>query len=176
LKSVIQIYLNKSEQLFQSNDFLKAIEYLNKLNEIKDYFVEADFLKAKCYEQLNMHDLALEFYHKSAENNHVEAINHKGLILNNDIESKKLFEKALELNKNPKSSKDFKNKGDSLLGLNKHNEALQCYDKAIQSNPNDAVLFNNKGASLSIMGKYQDAISCFNEAIESNPNYAEAFL
>ena len=123
-----------------------------------------------------MHELALEFYIKAAENNHVEAINHQGLIMNNDIESKKLFEKALELNKSPKSTKDYKNKGDSLLGLKKHNEAVEFYNKAIQLNPNDPVLFNNKGASLSMMQKYQNAIDCFDEAIESNPNYAEAYF
>ena len=52
------------------------------------------------------------------------------------------FDKAIELN--PKDSRAWTNKGDSLSRLGRYTEALQCYDKAIELDPNIALAWNKK--------------------------------
>ncbi|MBA2268751.1 MAG: tetratricopeptide repeat protein, partial [Nitrosopumilus sp.] len=54
-------------------------------------------------------------------------------------------------------------------------EAIACYDKAIEINPQYADAYNNKGLSLYYLGDYQEAIACYDKAIEINPEYADTF-
>ena len=48
---------------------------------------------------------------------------------------------------NPNYSLAYNNKGDALLKLNKIEDAIQCFDKAIELNPNNSnAIFNKKAA------------------------------
>jgi len=66
-----------------------------------------------------------------------------------------------------------KNKGATLDHLGKPDEALKCYDKAIEINPNYAKAWFNKGIALSKLGRPDEALKCYDKAIEINPNYAK---
>ncbi|HKX96206.1 MAG TPA: tetratricopeptide repeat protein, partial [Candidatus Nitrosocosmicus sp.] len=68
----------------------------------------------------------------------------------------------------------YNNKGLSLYYLGDNQEAIACYDKAIEINPQYADAYNNKGLSLYYIGS-QDAIACYDKAIEINPEYDLAF-
>ena len=57
----------------------------------------------------------------------------------------------------------------------RYEEAIACYDRAIDLNPRIAVTYFNKGFSLQNMAKYDEAIACFNMAIKLTPIYAKAF-
>jgi tetratricopeptide (TPR) repeat protein len=59
--------------------------------------------------------------------------------------------------------------------MNKYNEAIQCYDKALEINPRDAKAWNNKGLAYADMNKYNEAIQCYDKALEINPRDAEAW-
>jgi tetratricopeptide (TPR) repeat protein len=48
--------------------------------------------------------------------------------------------------------------------LGKYDEAISCYDKALQTDPNNAQAWNGKGKTLSDLGKYNESMSCFNKA------------
>ena len=67
------------------------------------------------------------------------------------------------------------NKGVSLRILGKHQEAIVCYDRALEINPRDALAWSNKGFALSDLGKYQEAIICCDKALEINPRDALAW-
>jgi tetratricopeptide (TPR) repeat protein len=74
-------------------------------------------------------------------------------------------------------------KGYALHNLQRYDEAIASYDKAIEINPNDADAWHNKGTALDELGKYNEAIACYDKAIEINPdsldikaNLAEALL
>jgi len=45
--------------------------------------------------------------------------------------------------------------------MKKYNEALECYNKALEINPRYAEAWNNKGNVYSIMEKYNEASKCF---------------
>jgi len=45
------------------------------------------------------------------------------------------------------------NKGNALSDLNKSDEAIKAYDKAIEINPQNSIAWNNKGALSTYMNK-----------------------
>jgi Flp pilus assembly protein TadD/predicted amidohydrolase len=66
-------------------------------------------------------------------------------------------------------------KGVALGELGKYEEAIKCYDKAIEIKPNDEEAWYNKGVALGKLGKHEEAIRCFDRAIEIKPSYEEAW-
>lgn len=61
------------------------------------------------------------------------------------------------------------------MTIGKHNEAIACYDKAIEIDPMYADAWNNKGFSLDELGKYQEAEACYDKALEIDPQDAVAW-
>ena len=48
-------------------------------------------------------------------------------------------------------------------------EAIECYNKAIELDPFYNDLWNGKGDCIDSLGKYEEAIKCYNKAIELDP-------
>jgi len=70
----------------------------------------------------------------------------------------------------------WSNKGASLDNLGRHHEeAIACYDRALEINPRVAEAWNNKGVALRKLGKPQEAIACYDRALEINPRDAGAW-
>jgi len=69
----------------------------------------------------------------------------------------------------------WNNKGTSLDELSRFEEAVTCYDKALELNPAYANAWNNKGFSLYNLGRYEESINCFDNALELNPEHANAW-
>lgn len=74
------------------------------------------------------------------------------------------------------TASDLCNKGLSLDNLGRHNEAINCYKKAINISPNIYQIWNNLGLALNNAGKYEEAINVLNKAISINPNYESSWL
>ena len=60
----------------------------------------------------------------------------------------------------------FNKKGITLSNLNRHEEAIIYYDKAINLNPNHPNVFKNKGNSLANLNRYQESIEWYNITTE----------
>ena len=75
----------------------------------------------------------------------------------------------------PNDAWGWRNKGGALYALGKYDEAIKCYDKAIEIDPNNPVVWNNKGLALNSLGKYDEAITSYDKAIERDPNDADAW-
>jgi tetratricopeptide (TPR) repeat protein len=141
-------YIEQAEEYFKLNEYLKAIECLDNVINTNDSIKEAYFLKGRCLESISKIKEAVEMYDRAIEKNHIGAHNIKGFLRSDKPDSRILFERALELNSNPMNAQDFFNKGDSLQGLGKHQEAINSYERAIQLNPNHADSYNNKGFNI----------------------------
>ena len=70
---------------------------------------------------------------------------------------------------------DWVTKGNGFLGSKKYEDALECFDRAIEIDPDYEGAWNNKGTTLSRMGKYEDAIKCYDRALKINPKYIPAW-
>lgn len=66
-------------------------------------------------------------------------------------------------------------KGISLTGLGKHEEAIKCYDEALQTNPRYAWPWFGKGTSLTALGRHRIALTYYDRAVEINPRNALAW-
>ena len=53
------------------------------------------------------------------------------------------------------------------------NDALACYQKAVELKPDWAEAHNNVGLGLAEQGKQADAAASFRRALELNPHFAE---
>jgi tetratricopeptide (TPR) repeat protein len=71
--------------------------------------------------------------------------------------------------------KEYLLKGNEYYYRKEYNNAIQCYDKALEIEPNDSKAWNNKGTALGQLGNYEEAIKCFDKALEMEPNYAKAW-
>jgi tetratricopeptide (TPR) repeat protein len=64
--------------------------------------------------------------------------------------------------------------GLALSHLNKPNEAITPYNKAIEINPHNSTAWINKGFALYSLNKYHEALAADDKAIEINPHNSEA--
>ncbi|CAD8201269.1 unnamed protein product [Paramecium octaurelia] len=55
--------------------------------------------------------------------------------------------------------------GFALNRLNKYQEAIECYDKAISINSKNDNAFCNKGLTLHNLKQYSNALVCYNQAL-----------
>ena len=103
-------------------------------------------------------------------------------------EALKCITKALELNPNLTEAQKLKqvviqkqgsnkaedttiwhNKGIDLSDLGRYQEAIACFDKAIEINPRCTESWIGKGSILYKLGKYKEALICYDEAIKIEP-------
>ena len=52
-------------------------------------------------------------------------------------------------------------KGVNLGELERHEEAIECYDKAIELNPKYEKAWYNKGVNLERLERHAEAITCY---------------
>lgn len=66
---------------------------------------------------------------------------------------------------------DIQNSGsNNVSNLNKSDEAIKPFDKAIEINPQDSKAWNNKGLDLRKLGKYDEAIKAYDKVIGIDPH------
>lgn len=61
--------------------------------------------------------------------------------------------------------------GSVYSNLNKDNEALICFNKALEINPKFELALHNKGNLFYKQNKLDDALMCFNQVLEINSNF-----
>jgi len=62
------------------------------------------------------------------------------------------------------------NRGVALEKMGKSEQAIECFDKALEQNPNDSWAWFNKGVSLHRLGSLGEALYCYDKAMTYNPN------
>ncbi|MEY4598667.1 MAG: hypothetical protein RLZZ445_1464, partial [Pseudomonadota bacterium] len=74
----------------------------------------------------------------------------------------------------PANAAAHNNLGGVLYHLNRHQQAVECFDCAISLKTDDAGAYNNRGAALNALGRYQDAADSCAMALRIAPANAEA--
>ena len=77
--------------------------------------------------------------------------------------------------RNEQDADAWYNKGVQLLDSGSSEEAIKCFDKALEINPQDADASINKGRSLHNLARFDEAIECCDKALEIDPNHANAW-
>lgn len=76
---------------------------------------------------------------------------------------------------NKESADTWCNKGVTLGELGKHEDAVKCYDRALEIDPDFADAWYNKGELLCELAEFDDGIKCYDKVLEIDPNYASAW-
>jgi tetratricopeptide (TPR) repeat protein len=66
--------------------------------------------------------------------------------------------------------------GQSLLGANEPQKALECFEVALQLQPKHAEALVKKAGALEKLGRLDDAIACYDHAIEADGSMTIAYL
>lgn len=67
-------------------------------------------------------------------------------------------------------------KGQSLLSLDKPEEAIACFDEAIALDPRHAEALVKKGTALERLNRFEEAIACYDQAIAADRTMTLAYL
>ena len=74
----------------------------------------------------------------------------------------------------PDDAETWYNKGNVFSDLKNLDEAIKCYDKALEIQPNYVDAWYNKGLALYILKNLDEAIKCYDKALEIKPDHANA--
>jgi tetratricopeptide (TPR) repeat protein len=66
--------------------------------------------------------------------------------------------------------------GQTLLGADQPEKALECFEVALGLQPNHAEALVKKGGALEKLGRLDEAIACYDRAIEANDGMTIAYL
>ena len=75
----------------------------------------------------------------------------------------------------PMLAVEWNDKGGNFNSMGRFEEAIQCFDRAIEIYPRYSFPWNNKGNSLRHLGRFDEALQCYDIAIEIDPQYKEAW-
>ena len=106
------------------------------------------------FSELNNHTYAIVYFDKAID----MKLQHRDIYINNEV------------------ANAYFNKGNSLSALGRKEEAIDNYNKAIETNQDFKDAYYNKGIVLRELGRKEEAIDNYNKAIEIDPNYAKAHL
>jgi TolB-like protein/Tfp pilus assembly protein PilF len=180
------------------DDFVKAIEHLEKAINLDPNYAQAYAMLAEAYllqssysliESAQAIELAQPYIEKSLELNRESAEGHAvmGLMAwqmsfdkkHMQADPKKLAKAKFHLNRaieiNPSNAEAYMWYGSILQdeGFVKDGSAL--YKKAFEIDPQAAVVGYNYGIDLMSRGKYEESMNVFNVVVRNNPNYANAY-
>ena len=111
-----------------------------------------------------------------ADSSHVAALNLLVIVLmsmERFAEAEPFIKRATALSQS--SDVSFYNFGLVSKRLNKPQQALENFDKALDLNPNVAETWNNRGTIFNDLQRYESAVADFDKAISLNALYVDAY-
>ena len=70
---------------------------------------------------------------------------------------------------------EWNNKAISLKELKRYDEAIQCWEKALEIDPRCAAFWKGKGTGLGNVRRFEEALACYSKAVEIDPRNADAW-
>lgn len=67
----------------------------------------------------------------------------------------------------------WNNRGNNFYNLGRYQEAIECYDKALEIDPNIAGIWYNKALCFYNLQRYQEGIDCHHRVVEIDPTYGD---
>ena len=160
----------------QTNDYSKAIKFLDKSIKLNPNIPEAYNNKGIALTKIEKHSESVENYNKaiSLKKDYVDAYLNKGIslrIIKKYKEAINCFETCIKLK--PKEPKIYNNLGNVYGEIKNFNIAVECYSKALQLDKNFGEAYGNRGRILDRFNHQKLAIDDYEKALKNgvNPDY-----
>ena len=136
-----------------------------------------DFIRAQILSNEGRHAEAKLLYQSlllTFKENHLIHLNLgvTDFVLGDFIQAEKLLKTAIHLNK--KSFTAYYALGNTLVSLNKANEALLAYDQGIAIEPSYPDIYNDKGLAEMSLLRFDDARQSFEKSTKLDPQFKDA--
>ncbi len=163
------------------NDYQKALDANTQALKLNSQNTTVLYWRGLIYEMLNDFERALKFfdYVLRIDDKDPEVWNERATILNMMGKSEEAllsYDKSIELCL--ESSLDdaamWASKANTLLGLQRYEEAIECYDNALKTDKHNPIILNNKGVAYMELDKFEDAIECFTKVLVMYPDNPDA--
>jgi tetratricopeptide (TPR) repeat protein len=105
---------------------------------------------------------------------HADALHLMGVLSLNDRQYEEAEEWLSRAIRHDPKAQYLTSLGTALLLRQRHHEAVQVFDKAVQLKPDDADLWKNLGLALVEAGRPSEAILTFRQALKLNPRHWDA--
>jgi len=183
----IEAWLNKGKMLDTLEKREEAIECFNKAIELDPHNPNVWISKMEALDPEVNEEEFLECHRRILEIDDDFYENHKYFAqqenLTDEVQTAEWYNKAFNLD--PGDLKGMICRGLELSELGRYEEAIDCYNKALEINPEYKEAWVNKGKVLAIdtyfeltsgnLEKYEEVIDCYDKAIEIDPGYIEAY-
>ncbi len=176
-----RLYLGRARSFLKRNKHKAAITDLTKVIAFAPSNYRAYLMRGVSYDYLGNYKLAIRDFSTAVNKapKRPEAYNYRGSSYS-EIGYIKLaiedFSTATRLAPHPRKAIDYYGRAAYRLLSNKHTQALEDFNKAIELNPKYYVAYNDRGIVHMNNGRYQLALKDFSTALKINPNYVNAHL
>lgn len=168
------VYLNKS-------DYDNALDANTQALKINSQNTTVLYWRGLIYEMKNDFDKALKFfdYVLRIDDSNPEVWNERATILNMMGKSEEAllsYDKSIELCLDNKvdDANMWASKGNTLLGLQRYVEAIDCYDNALKTDKHNPIILNNKGVAYMELDMFKEAMDCFTKVLVMYPDNPDA--
>lgn len=144
---------------------LKATDWFNKGDRL--------FQRGHYSSALSAYNQALKI-----NPNHYSALIGRCATFNELFNYKQAFvdcNKAIEISPNNSNSRVWMLKGHALAGMNKYEESIAAYDRAIQINPNYSYAWSGRCNTFNFLSQYQQALTNCEQALQLHPELYSAW-
>ena len=172
----------KGRQFISEKKYTEAIACIDEAVKINSCDYEAYEFKGSALYSLEKYSEAAACYETAVQLNKEKILPALLNILGDFLSGKDKYEEAISFYdiviKYYKTDiyEAYNKKGNALRRLDRVEEALTCYDKAIAVKPKYADAYINKGNAYRELGNQVESLKCFDKAIELAPANSYAYL
>ncbi|MCB0410618.1 MAG: tetratricopeptide repeat protein, partial [Flavobacteriales bacterium] len=169
---VIGMYVGFHKESSPITGYVMPMEII--MDKFRKYYLSVDPKKIVSKSILDKIRSEIQDEHPSYVRNFSTLIGkaEKYLDCNRCSDALNIYEKLLDY---PIFAKVWLKKGITSRCLNKHQEAITCFDKALKIDNKDVEIYYHKGMSLFELNKTEKAIDCFDKALKIDENYADTW-
>lgn len=165
LEAEVATELKQQTAAFQQRVEQLEVEFQAQLSQLKSLFSDAQREKDQIIQELAQ--ITPSPIRDSATPEAKEKIH----ALTRQLEQLKSTNSQLSFTAN-----DYVEQGKALYFENRYEEAIACYDKAIQMEPENAKAWLSRGAILAKLQQYEPAIAAYDRALQIKPDVSEAWF
>ena len=178
IKDNYEINFLLGTSLLQTNNYKKAIDYLNSAIDLNSNFPESYNSRGVCHLKFDENEKAIIDFDKAIllKTNFFDAYLNKAIALKNISkydQAAECYQLCIKLN--PNNPKIYNNLGNLLKTQHKYDEALNAYNKAIKLKKDFAEAYNNRGDIFVLKKNVESASKDFELAVLHNKDLEYTF-